>query len=519
MALTAQQRISLIRAYAPIVFLHPQEQFVPIRPDVYLKHSSLWRGNGTGEKAGWGLGRPNFPNFPRNPLIPRDGISLNPGEDVEGASDPDGDGVNEYFLGHLDTQTGIRPYLRSVEGEQLWLDCGGWNDGDAVTDTSGNEACNLDLLSKRFGPDSTLLATRFTYFGEVMELDETERIMVTLNSGPATASNLIRGALGDCWLIWYYLFYPAHEEFLRRCEAFFDKKSDGDYEGDWQAVGVIVRKPATFPWEVPSAPFPAPDRVAYGVRLRGLAEDIADDEHMKQGMTMAEWKNVEHHGNHPRVYVSRGYHNSYVAPGEQVPRDPTLLGIAVGKLACGVGEGASQIGDDVKDALSDAGNTVEDVAITLAKVLAGAAIGGSFGLPLVGAIGGLAAGLIEAASSSADHEPTADDWRKNELEHGPVRAQYGIVITPAEVPQPLKQDPAHVDDPDKHEVATQIVHWVGDDKSILVDRATQLWWPPNYEGRWGVQVQKDPMQRRSGITFPDFRRATLRELLESLTKG
>ena len=39
-------------------------------------------------------------------------------------------------------------------------------------------------------------------------------------------------------IIWYYFLYPGHEEFLRRCEAFFDKKSDGDYEGDWNAVGV-----------------------------------------------------------------------------------------------------------------------------------------------------------------------------------------------------------------------------------------------------------------------------------------
>jgi hypothetical protein len=515
MVLTAKQQILLLNEYAPILFFHPEERFVPIRPDVFMLQSALWRGNATGTKEGWGLGGANYPNFPRNPVIPRLGISLNPAEDVEGKSDPDGDGVNEYYLGHTNSKTGIKPYLRSVDSERIWLDCAGWRDGDAVTTESANEACNLDELAKRFGPESTLLNTRYTFFGEVLELNDLQRLLISFAGGPASVTDLIRKELGDVWLIWYYFFYPAHEEFLRRCEAFFDKKSDGDYEGDWNAIGLVIPKPLTLPWETPNPTFPDPARVAYGVRLRGLAKDVADSEHLKQGMTMKAWKDVEHTGHHPRIYVARGYHNNYVAPGEHIPRDPTELSVELGKLACGVGEGASQLLADVKDTVKDAGETLKDVALTLVKIFAGAALGASFGNPLAGALSGLAAGLAEANASSADHAPSADDWRKREIEHCPKRGQYGLVITPEDVPEPLISDP----DPLKNETAMQIVQWVGDDATRLVDRNTQLWWFPNYEGFWGVQVQKDPMLRRSGIRLPDFQRSLLRELVESIAKG
>jgi len=437
---------------------------------------------------------------------------LDPTEDVEGTSDPDGDGVNEFYLGHTESKVGIRPYIRSIEAEQLWLDCAGWRDGDAVTQESANEVCNLDKLAKRFGPDSMLLNALHTFFGEVMELDETERLLVSLIGGPST-TDLIRRVLGDVWLIWYYFFYPGHEEFLRRCEAFFDEKSDGNYEGDWNAVAVVVPKPLTLPWETPNPTFPPPALVGYGVRLRGLAEDIADTEYMKQGMTIRKWDDVEKNGNHPRVYVSHGYHNNYVTPGEQVPRDPTMLNLEIGKLSCGVGEGLAEFGDTIDDAMSDIKEAFSDVFLTLAKIFTGYSIGARFGNPSAGAIAGLAAGLAEANSSSADHNPSAEEWRKKEIEHAPQRRFYGLVITPADVPHPLISDP----DPLKNETATEVVQWVGDDASRLVDRNSQIWW--SYQGHWGVQVLKDPRKRRSGIEFPDFRRSMLREVLESLTKG
>lgn len=511
MALTPQQRALLVQAYAPILFFHPDERFAPVRPDNFMLASSLWRGTQTGKKEGWGLGGPGFP---RRPLIPRNGISLNPAEDFEGKKDPDSDGVGEWYLGHFDSQRGISPYVRSLDSEELWLDCAGWLDGDHVTDVSSNDSCSLEELGKRFLTEAPLVPARHWYFAEVMEIEEFDRFFVNLASGPSDAEQLLRGQFGDVWVIWYYFLYPGHEEFLRRCEAFFDQKSDGNYEGDWNAVGILIKRPATLPWEMPQPVFPVPSTIGYGVRLRGLAKDIVTEDSFKQGMTIRQWVDVEKSGFHPRVYVARGYHNNYATPGTQVPRDPSLLGIEIGKLACGVGEGASQVIDDLKDTASDIGETAKDIALTLLKMLAGAQVGGPWG-----ALGGLIAGIAEAVASDADHEPTADDWRKREQEHAPERGTYGLVLTPPEVPNPLViSDP----DPTKNETAARIVNWEGTPSNKLVDRSQQRWWPnpdanrPGYAGRWGVRVQNDPMLRRSGIPFPDFRRSFLRELLESL---
>ena len=512
MALTAQQRALLAQTYAPILLFHPEERFVPVRPDAFMLASSLWRGDQTGRKDGWGLGGPGFP---RRPLIPKNGISLNPNEDFEGIKDPDGDGVGEWYLGHHNRQ-GIFPYLRSVDSEELWLDCGGWLGGDQVSDQSSNESCHLDELDKRFRTEAPLVAARHWYFAEVHESEEIEKFFVNFASGPKDIESLVRGEYGDVWLIWYYFLYPGHEETLRRCEAFFDKKSDGNYEGDWNAVGILVTRPATLPWETPLPVFPTPRVVAYGARLRGLAKDVLRGESFRQGMTLQRWDDVETSGLHPRVYVARGYHNNYVGPGKQPPADPSLATVQVGILACGIGESASQAVDDVKDVGSDIVETVKDAAVALGKIAAGAKVGALFGVPLIGALAGALAGIAEAIASDADHQPSADDWRKREEEHAPDRGTYGLVLTPLEVPNPL--------DPAKNETAAEIVNWAGTPMDKLVDRSQQLWWPnpgdhrPGYAGRWGVRVQKDSQLRRSGIPFPDFRSSFLRHLGEDALK-
>lgn len=98
MALTREQQIDLIRTYAPIVFFHRDERFFPIKPQTYIGRSALWTGDKTGRKEGWGDGPPGFP---RKPLIPRPGISLNPAEDFEGTKDPHNNGVGGMVPGPL----------------------------------------------------------------------------------------------------------------------------------------------------------------------------------------------------------------------------------------------------------------------------------------------------------------------------------------------------------------------------------------------------------------------------------
>jgi hypothetical protein len=234
----------------------------------------------------------------------------------------------------------------------LWLDRGGWLGGDDVTDMSSNESCNLEKLQSIFTPDPSTISdpVQNWYYGEPMEIEEFQKFFVNLAAGPADAENLLRNQFGDVWVIWYYFLYPGHEEFLRRCEAFSNEKSDGDYEGDWNAVAVLVKRPSPLPWETPGQPvFPEPSHVGYGVRLRGLGKDVVSQDTFKQGMTIHKWTDIEKDsssGFHPRVYVARGYHNNYATPGAHVPRDPTLLSINIGSIACGVGEGASAISDE-----------------------------------------------------------------------------------------------------------------------------------------------------------------------------
>ena len=119
-------------------------------------------------------------------------------------------------------------------------------------------------------------------------VEEIHRFFVGLTTEPLDAQTLLKGQFGDVWIIWYYFLYPGHEEFLRRCEAFFDTKSDGDYEGDWNAIGVLVKRPGTLPWETPTPTFPTPSRVGYGIRLRGLAKEVSPTM-FQQAMTIHDW--------------------------------------------------------------------------------------------------------------------------------------------------------------------------------------------------------------------------------------
>jgi hypothetical protein len=42
---TLEQKRRLMRAYAPVLFLHRGERFVPVSPAAYLERSALWDDN------------------------------------------------------------------------------------------------------------------------------------------------------------------------------------------------------------------------------------------------------------------------------------------------------------------------------------------------------------------------------------------------------------------------------------------------------------------------------------------
>jgi hypothetical protein len=522
MALTQQQRIALAGAYAPILYFHADEAFVPLRPEHYLNAAALWEGKtegypATDMKKDWGLGGPGFP---RRATVPHFGISINPAEDVQGAADPDGDGVNEWYLGHVHTD-GTLLFLESSSDREVWLDSSGWADGTMVTATSANDRCNRAAAIDKWREQGLARVHSDWYYAEVQELSDLERILASFEGFAGKAvDQILREILGEVWIVWYYFLYPIHEEYLRRCEQVADSDAHrGDYEGDWNAVGVVVRQPAVLPWD-PGGSFPQPTHVAYGVRLRGLAEDFMPSL-FKQGMIVRDWPSETPHipgTTHPRVFVTKGYHNNYPAAGDHNPVEAELAVIPIGKLTCDVTEEFDEKVNEFKETLEDIGETAKDIAVTVAKVAAGSAIGAGIGGFIgagIGALAGAVAGLVEALSTSNTDDVPSEEIREGmEREQGPPPGRYGLVLKPPGVNALLPAPPGQP--PETAETATQVRDWLGSDQDRLVDRHRQIWW--RYEGRWGVRCQNDPNERRSGMAFPDFKRVLLNDLAVHLAK-
>ncbi|MGH8065234.1 MAG: hypothetical protein ACRERE_08340 [Candidatus Entotheonellia bacterium] len=167
MSLTPEQRASIAAAYAPIFVFHPDEQFTLVRPEVYIEQAALWEATPPSDKeTDWGLGGPGFP---RRPTIPKRGISLDPAHDLEGGADPDGDGINEWYLGHR-IQDRPAPYLVSNDERGLWLDSAAWAARQEVTDTSINAICNTAEAARRWRDDGPCRTAGDWYYAEVQEL-------------------------------------------------------------------------------------------------------------------------------------------------------------------------------------------------------------------------------------------------------------------------------------------------------------------------------------------------------------
>lgn len=505
MPLSREEKIELIRAYEPILYFHPDEEFVPVKPEVYMEASALWCSQPPShDKEDWTCDPDDRAAFPYEPLIPKNGISVNPAHDFEGSDDPDGDGVNEWYLGHQNPD-GFLPYLVSNEERELWLNMAGWQGGDAVTADSENKSCNVERVRERWSTEDRLVSAGDWYYAEVEDLDTLSDILAIIREedGP-DLGQLLRDILGEVWFIWYYFLYPVHQADMRGCEETIGAGEHGNYEGDWNAVGVIVRRPATLPWE--GGEFPHPEYIGFGRRARGQIEDFVG--FLRQQMNVHNWVGgeVRRVGRHPKVYVAQGSHNNYSNTGPKRPPE-----IALGEATCGATDAVDEAVSERLDDLEDTLDTIRDILVTVAKVGAGCAIGG----PLGCAIGGIAA-AIEAASSGSDDDSTSTDDDIAEVvedDHPPDEGNYGLVLSPQDLVGSL---------PDASD-ASEVRPWKGDPDTHLVDRELQIWWPgrgrdPGYNGRWGVMCQDDRFDRRSGIKFPNFKRAFLLDLAADLSR-
>ncbi len=496
MSLTPEQQTKLILAYEPILYFHPDEKFVPVRPEAYMQASALWHSQPPShKKEDWGNGGPGFP---RTPDISKGNITVNPGEDGVGGKVYPGRALPD----------GRTPYLSSNKDRELWLDMAAWADGSDVTADSKNEDCNVDRGLTRWTTEAPLKNAGDWYYAEVQELDPLMKTIGILQQDGIDLGGKLREMFGDCWLIWYYFLYPIHQENLRGCEQVAGAGNNGNYEGDWNGIGIIVSKPATLPWE--TGLFPEPLYIGFGRRARGLIENFLP--FFRQEMQVNVWGDIARVGRHPKVFVSRSSHNNYYLPG---PHDPPA--ITPSDVSCGATEGVDQAVQDKLDELQDTVDTIESVTVTVAKVAAGCGIGwliaGPVGCAVGAVVGGIAA-AVEAASDSGDgHSQPVDDATKAEIErdHAPDEGHYGLVLAP----------PSLVASPDVTTGAKEVRPWA--EGNHRLDRELQIWWPPTgpgdpgYQGRWGVMCQSDPNDRRSGIVFPDFRRAFLIDLATHLS--
>ena len=127
MPFTLQQKRRLMRAYAPVLFLHQGERFVPVSPAAYLDRAALWDDSSPGTDLRENWGRPSTAEvFPRAPLLRPGQLTLNPfaaGGDV-------------HFLG--EQVDGAFPFTQSDGERALFLDFRGWWEEGALPEF-GNE--------------------------------------------------------------------------------------------------------------------------------------------------------------------------------------------------------------------------------------------------------------------------------------------------------------------------------------------------------------------------------------------
>jgi hypothetical protein len=540
MPFTPEQKRRLMRAYAPVLFLHGSESFVPVSPSAYLERAALWNDEGPAShrRELWGQsetqegGGISPSAFPRTPL-------LGPGQLTV---DPAAASSSVHYLGEQDMNGGF-PFTRSDADHGLFLDFGGWFE-DGVAPPLGNQPGQVLLTTQNRVALVTKLATSWgpwrpedpatpippevatmEPFRRRLSADVQDWISLALTIGDVELLTIL-GRLasqggGNLWFLFYHFFYPAHQEQLRWCEfvallnnlgkelprELFSTKweepslsneigrellglTHANYAGDWSTVCVVVRAPAA--WmptagglqQIPAddAALPPPSYVGFGGRVRS---QMSTDGRYTFDQLMPVTDQFGLVGRHVKIFVGRGTHNNFATPGPHPsPRSDSVL-----DSACDV---------NGTDAHSDA--PVDDphhkrrlALLALLKVLLGALLG----VPLLPEIGSISVGL----ESIRSHDPEGFFGPEEPTEEPPPSEAQAMVIAPEDTLVELGLTAGS---------AWQI------DNADLIDG--QIWWPPplgpanGYRGAWGVTCAEDPFEARSGMPFPDTRP----RLIESL---
>ena len=467
---------SLARQFEPVLFFSANEQFFPADAKRYVERCALWRAQAPFDaKDSWGgKGGP----FPRAPIIDYGKISALAGE--PGTS--------------LDSST-----LVDNQGEERFFDFKGWMDAarmpePKVTATSKNTFSKRDTIDTVYnkadadGGDQKLRDSRFWYHAELIAADRLRRLLATVR-----APDLVKvyDTLQNGALLNYYFFYPAHDESLAGCTN-TEGVEFGGCAGQWGCLSLLLERADTTRDYRPS--YIGTSGRLLAAPSMPVAQAADDDDTAKRTvMTVNAFGKATLNDGHPRIFVAKGTHALYLAPGSYAVAYPNESH----PNFCGGFEGIPPPTAPPETHLAD--NPLAAQGLFWAKVAAGSSLLGA-----LGAAAGAIWGIVEYA----------------EANHG-----LNVVGTgsPADNPAPdvagsagsgKTVQPAGVTVPD---AGGDVQNWTsarnltidGRRYDFIVDRSTQPWWlgdfnQGGYLGRWGPRVETDPFGRRAGMRFPAF---------------
>ena len=363
---------TLARRFEPVLFFSANEQFFPADAKRYVERCALWRAQAPFDaKDSWGgKGGP----FPRAPIIDYGKISALAGE----PGTP------------LDSAT-----LVDNQGEERFFDFKGWMDAarmpePKVTATSKNTFSKRDTIDTVYnkadadGGDQKLRDSRFWYHAELIAADRLRRLLATVR-----APDLVKvyDTLQNAVLLNYYFFYPAHDESLAGCTN-TEGVEFGGCAGQWGCLSLLLERADTTRDYRPSYIGTSARLLAAPSMVVAQAADD-DDTAKRTVMTVDAFGKATLNDGHPRIFVAKGTHALYLAPGSYAVAYPNESH----PNFCGGFEGIPPPTAPPETHLAD--NPLAAQGLFWAKVAAGSSLLGA-----LGAAAGAIWGIVEYAEAN-----------------------------------------------------------------------------------------------------------------------
>jgi hypothetical protein len=460
------QSIKLAKDFEPVLLFHPDEVFFPIDPKFYLERCALWRNKPPSDKkSDWGEAPSGFP---RKPQLAKGAIAALQSEATAGKT----------WIGATDAIISAEAAGRLTDDRFLQL--AGWEPfvgaPDEVTAASNNRHPTL-------GPNvyaNALSGGRHWYYCEHLSH---QQLLEQLSQPMPSGLDLFRAVIDNPRFstpsaLIYHFFYAFHDEALRGCELAGEGRTFATFAGEWSAVAILIDS--------------ANQPLFIGLTSRNVGDPaISSFAESRIGMTVHKWSEVDPVGTHPKIFVSLGTHGNYLKPGPHAAQPFTPGDIDLNQGTCAQIETLDDVipGGEAHSTPSE----MAPAAIIIVKSILAALV-----LPLYF--------WIESEISD-DHfganYPAIDPNRMPQDETGgPL---FGLVLRPAGLFVPEQAGAPRTEDwLTKTPEPTDRPRY-----DFIVDRETQLWWPPRggmrgYAGRWGPRVTNDPKNRRCGMHCPDF---------------